>query len=462
MNRSVLRIIGIASWIALTGLLLSALSHKQNWNATEADASLKDYLLGQTEHVPVTMANGQLRNHDPVFLRNADGSWKQAGFVQIAAAGSAAGTTADTSAPNAVLNWQVTDVDPYECQYFLYRNRGRLEDVITTMLPPETQMKIRQRLSSTMKQHSNELSAAFVPLVQESMKQSLPLIESEFRRSVQRHRGEIEALGNRWNDEVVSQRLVPLARREIVPIVRKHGQPTAEDIGRELWDRASLWSFGWRAAYDGLPLVPRKDLVREEWVRFVEDEAVPVFEERMDEIVASIQKIIADVAANPEVRKELSNVAVVIANDPEAQQLVREVLRESIVDNQKLKDAWKAIWSSEEAQQAFELAGDRLEPVIREIGDDLIGSREQGINPNFARILRNQILGKDRQWIVAIPNESENRKQVIRVEVSKTTMPYPIVYLANPDNTQLRIDDSNRSYKPTPESHSDLTEATAE
>ena len=78
-----------------------------------------------------------------------------------------------------------------------------------------------------------ELSNAFVPLVQDSLKRSLPIIEAEFRLSVKRHRSEIEALGDCWNDEVVSQRLVPLARREIVPIVRKHGQPTAEEIGRE-------------------------------------------------------------------------------------------------------------------------------------------------------------------------------------------------------------------------------------
>ena len=85
------------------------------------------------------------------------------------------------------------------------------------------------------------------------------------------------------------------------------------------------------------------------------------------------------------------------------------------------------------------MAGDRLEPVIRKIGDDLIGSRELGINPNFARVLRSQILGKDRQWIVAIPVQGDRKKQQLRIETSTDSMPYPIVYLANPDNTQLAI-----------------------
>ena len=48
------------------------------------------------------------------------------------------------------------------------------------------------------------------------------------------------------------------------------------------------------------------------------------------------------------------------------------------------------------------LAGQRLEPVVRAIGDDLLGTQEAGIDPDFERLLRQQILGKDRQWITAI------------------------------------------------------------
>lgn len=440
MKRPILRIIGVTTWMIAIGSVLTALRHEEQRVANRADESIKNYLFGGTEEVPVSAPAGQLRAHDPIFLQRQDGSWTQVGFVKTAAGLS---TASDIASPSAVLTWHSANIDPQSCKYYLHRNRGRLEDVIATMLPPETRSKIQARLAATMKEHGQELSNAFVPLVQDSMKRSLPIIEAEFRLSVKRHRGEIEALGDRWNDEVVSERLVPLARREIVPIVRKHGEPTAEEIGRELWDRASIWSFGWRAAYDGLPLLPKKDLVREEWTRFVEDEAVPVFEEHMDDIVTSIQRIVADVAANPNVRKELTDVAVVIANDPEAKKLVRQILKESLVDNQRLKDSWKEVWRSDEARQALDLAADRLEPVIRKIGDDLIGSRELGINPNFARVLRSQILGKDRQWIVAIPQPDDAPQQRPRVELSREAMPYPIVYLANPDNTQLAITDAH-------------------
>ena len=187
--------------------------------------------------------------------------------------------------------------------------------------------------------HGEELSAAFVPLVQKTVQQSLPVIEDEFRRVSQRHRGEIDQLAEKWNQEVVNERLIPLARREIMPIVRKHGEPVAEEIGRELWDRASLWRFGWRAVYDKTPL-PQKNLVQGEWDRFVQREAIPVFESRMDEIVVAVQRVVTDVAANQTVRSELADVADGLAADPETQNLVREILKETLVDNQRLRDVW--------------------------------------------------------------------------------------------------------------------------
>ena len=88
------------------------------------------------------------------------------------------------------------------------------------------------------------------------------------------------------------------------------------------------------------------------------------------------------------------------------------------------------------------MAGDRLEPVVRSIGDELFGSEDAGINPDFARVLRSQILGKDRQWIVAWHTGSESSG---RIETSGKHMPYPVVYEAKTENStkQARPADAN-------------------
>ena len=449
MKGLILRTIGITSWLAVFCVVVAGIRLEQQRVGPDTDTSLQHYLFGWQDDVSISDPSRVLRIHDTVFLQQQNGSWVQAGFVQAIPVNSPESVENNSEPPSAIISWHSSDTDPSTCQFLLYRNQGRLEDVVATMLPPEMRLQIQQRLAAAMHQHGDELSAAFVPLVEASLKRSLPIIEEELRVSVKRHRAEIEALGDRWNDEVVSRRLIPLARREIVPIVRTHGEPTAQAIGRELWDRASIWRFGWRAAYDGLPLLPRKDLVQEEWDRFVEQEAVPVFEERMDEIVTSIQKIVADVAANPSVRRELTEVAGTIASDQDTQLLVRQILKETLVDNQRLKDSWRDVWSSEDARRALDLAGDRLEPIVRQIGDDLIGSREQGINPNFARVLRSQILGKDRQWLVAIPKAMGAAVPPPIIEIASDSMPYPIVYLADEGNNQTQSNLASNAAKPS-------------
>ena len=131
----------------------------------------------------------------------------------------------------------------------------------------------------------------------------------------------------------------------------------------------------------------------------------------------------------------MAGVATELAQDPKARALVRTILKETLVDNEKLRTVWGEVWSSEEANRALDMAGDRLEPVVRSIGDELFGSEETGINPDFARVLRSQILRKDRQWIVAWHTGSESSQRIVS---SSKRMPYPVVYIAKKESEEPR------------------------
>ena len=419
MNRTTRRILGLLFWIALIYSAIQ-LSEPLRTAASTEDLTVTNYLSGAAEKIVREDPFGYLQVYDPVFVQSLDGNWRQVGHV-------ASKRSAD-KVHSVRMSWYSADVPADECQLYQYHDPGSLQNVVATMLPLDKRQQIQDRISAAMQQHGEELTRAFVPLVRDSLKQSIPIVEAEFRNSVKRHRSEIDALADKWNREVVDERLIPLARREIMPIVRKHGEPVAEEIGRELWDRASLWRFGWRALYDKTPL-PRRNLLEREWERFAEQEAVPVMEAHMDDIVVAIQRSLRDVSANRAVRAEIADVANHVVEDRETRQLVRKILQETLVDNDKLREAWTEIWSSQRARVALDLAGDRLEPVVRKIGDDLFGSREQGINPDFARVLRQQILGKDRRWIVAVQGGNNNG----RIELADSVMPYPIVYLAGND-----------------------------
>lgn len=432
MNRNAYRTLGILFWagLACVGFVVMRKSARDAGSQSPQTA-LVHYFTGPAATVEAIDRTGQLHVYDPVFFQADDGHWLQIGYVESTTADS---TSATPSGTTIRISWNRADVLPNECDLIHYRNSGRLEDIVATMLPAEKRLLIQQRLAAAISEHGQELSASFAPLVQASLQRSLPVIQEEFQLAVERHRDQIDVLVGRWNDELVNERLIPLARREIVPIVRKHGEPTANKIGRELWDRASLWRFAWRAVYDKSPL-PKQGLVQEEWDRFVDQEAIPVFESHMDDVVASVQNTVIDVAANEAVRQELGAVASDLAADPKARELVRSILKETLIDNPRLRQVWSTVWTTDEAQRALNLAGDRLEPIVRQIGDDLFGSQAEGITPGFARVLRNQILGKDRQWLVARRSSGQppvdSASPVIRIQLAADSMSYPIVHLAD-------------------------------
>lgn len=443
LSRALLRWVGLAFWLAFLALVVIVPNQRQARSELDgphdisrplkqstpgSQTSLVRFVLGPSERFAAVDTTDLARKHDPVFRQNEAGEWRQVGYVCDVAAGQ----------PRlAEICWYDDALSPRDGRLVFYRNRGRLEEVIATLLPAEKRELIRERLERVIQTHGEEMTASLSPLIEQSLRESLPLIEQGFRESIQRHDREVRGLSDRLQQEIITGRLVPLAKQEVLPIVRKHAQVPLEEIGRELWERLSVWRFGWRLVYDNTPL-PERDLVRQEWERFVEQDAIPVFAEHSDEIVAAIQRSLVDVAANPNVRNELAEVIGEIASDQESRQLARTLLQEALVENEPLKEVWRNIWTSDEASQAITLAGDRLEPVVRQIGDDLFGTREGGIDPNFARVLRNQILAKDRRWIVFLPAEdgatpttSTGGPRPPEITLAEGTMVFPIVYLAS-------------------------------
>jgi len=349
------------------------------------------YLSGDTQTITLDdPANHFLKPRDPVLVQNSDGSTRQAGYVSR------------VNGHQTTVLWYDQATDASDFRFVAEKNDARLDDVFAMMFPPEKRRRIEAMIASAMATHGEQLSQNLLPIFEQSMRRSVPAIEVGFRASVARHRGEIDRLTNRWNDEIVAELLVPMAKKEIVPLVRKNGEPVAELIGRELWERASIWGFTWRALYDRTPL-PRKDLMKQEWDRFVEEEAIPVVESHAGDIAAAVQQTLVEIAANENVRAEVTAAAEAISRDPEARMLVQTLLREAVVENETLRAVWAEAWTSDEARAAIALASRALEPTIRAIGDEMMGTREKGIDPAFAKLLRNQVLQKDQRWVRAVP-----------------------------------------------------------
>ena len=182
--------------------------------------------------------------------------------------------------------------------------------------------------------------------------------------------------------------------------MRRRAEPTVIDIGSDLWNRVSLWRFTWRYVYDKTPLLPNRRKFRNEFDRFVNREALPVLADHSDEIVRIAEQVIRDASANPRVQQAARRSGSKLLDDPELRALLWRIVRRTAVDNPKFRQALKETWTGPEAREILAQTSRRFEPTVRRIGGLLIGTPETGITPEFAAVLRNQVLGKDRRWLV--------------------------------------------------------------
>ena len=397
--RKVRIVIGVMLWLAAAG----GLGWCYSSSAPTSRAVTRDlyrFSVGRSVAVPLAHDGITLHARDPIFALH-DSTPRQIGEVVIRRDGTA-----------AALLYANCDAG-HVAELSLYRTPDSMEWVVRTMLPAEKRQQIAAAISQAFQDHHQEIIAALRPIVEDSLRESFAVVEQDLAASLARHRVELETLGSRYQRDIVEKEIVPLVRSEIWPIVRRHAQPEVENVGRELWQRVSLWRFGWRYLYDKTPL-PDQAMTRREWNRFVTNDASPVLEAHLDDFVAIQQKILADVSQNEEVRSAVRKNLSQIIDDPELQQIVWHIVRETIIDNPRLREVLDRHWSSPEAQAAFHLAADRLEPTVRKIGALLFGTEDQ-ISPEFAAVLRNQVLHKDKRWLLLTATSSEPRAGNIAV-----------------------------------------------
>lgn len=322
---------------------------------------------------------------DPVYVVE-DECPVQIGYVEFS----------DSSDVVLLLDGEVNANSRFE----FHQTTGSLAEASGLLLPPDKRAVVAEMISRYAKDQGRQSVAAMIPIIERAIAGSVPVLEASLRASLERHQSEIDDVAGRFKRDVVNEQLIPLAKSRVLPIVRRHGEPPAQLIGRELWDRASLWGFAWRAALDRSRLAS-DDLVAKEWSRFVDEEAIEVLEQNSDLIVSSITNIILDAANDDVIRDGLADALSSVQNDPATRRLVQTVLRESIAENQSLRRVWSDALTSPEAMRIIDRAGRDLEPIVRQIGDVILGSADGGLSEGLTRVLRNQVLNRDRRWIMA-------------------------------------------------------------
>ena len=363
---------------------------------------------------------------DPIFIAAGDGRYVQTGFVSNVDGTRGRGPVKVSETQIVVYDTAVADFsDGYRLEYST--TPMNLDWVVAMLVPEQRRLEIFELVRVEWEKHEQVVMEQLKPVFRESVRRAVSAVESELPTIIDQHHDEFRQLGNRIESDILREELVPLVREEIFPVIQEEAQPLAMAIGKSMWSRFSLVSFSWRYLYDVLPF-PERNAVRNEFQRFLDQEAVPELESRTDEFVAVTKKIVKRVMKNQRVRTAVGSSLQEMMTDPELQGIVVRIIREATVDNQTLRQEFSEYWQSHEARTAMRLASSRLETLVRKIGDLVLGTREKGITPEFSRILRSQVLKKDRRWFVMVPDDSGRLGNSIVITMAKAGMQYPLKF----------------------------------
>lgn len=422
-------LVGTVFWlaaIAVGWISLHAELGAQSTSVSEVSADIGRWATGQKQQYAAEAAFPiDVALNDPVLIQTSDGDYRQAGLVRNINNSTEKHPIA-TSRCEVVLYDAATDAFPdgYRLEY--YTTSTALDWVIKTMIPDHRRREIAALMAQEWQLHQKEVLASFRPLVQEGIQRAMKAVEAELPAVLKAHQEEFRALGDRYETEILRAEILPLVKEEILPIVEEEARPLASEIARNLWSRVSVWSFTWRFLYDKSPL-PERERVKTEFQRFVNEEAIPELRSNTDEFVATTERIIERAMENPKVKEAIKRNLRRVAEDPDLHRLLWTVVREVVLENQTLRSEMDAYWKSRETQYAVKLASATFEPTVREIGDMIFGTREKGITPEFSRVLRSQILTKDRRWFVLVADDApRDEGSPVPIEVARQPLAFPL------------------------------------
>jgi hypothetical protein len=394
-------IFGAVVWIAAVCLVWTNLSSIISGPSYRTIRELKRFWADQcaTARLELPIAV-DVEVGDPVFVRDGSGGLRQVGEVLSILQGTAIAPIRRAQA-SAVQIFFFPDapVVGSEAEFTYFASPDSLAWIVESLLTPERKELIAQAIHTAYEQYRVEIWTTLQPVMDGTLRDGWAVVEQDLPAAIERHAPELQALGGKYEQEIVNQELLPLAREEIWPIVQSRAEPVVESVGMELWERVSFWRFGWRAAYDRSPL-PDRHLLEHEWQRFVRHEAMPILSRHTGDMIEIVRGVIQDASRNEAVQAGVRNSVSRVAADPEFQQLVYDIFEEVFILNPRLRDVLQRRWTGPEAQQALQVASDLLEPTVHHIAYLLFGSFEQGITPQFAQVLRSKILAKDQRWFL--------------------------------------------------------------
>lgn len=394
--------LGAALWLLGSAAVIELLRGSGGGSGLRGLAQARDWVFGQRLAVRVAFDFPvELMVGDPVFLRDARGRLTpigelrelldgdrvlpvRAGWVREARLHLAPADPAAIDASSRVISIAVPQTAAW---------------VVRTLLPPERVAWVAREWNATLLAHREKVFEAISPLLRQMVADLERILLEDIPPALERRRGSLAGVLERLHESTVERELLPLLEDELFPVLYRRAQPTLDAIGSEIFARLPVWSLTWRWVYESLPLTEDGQVERL-WRRFVDEEILPILKRHVDDALGAVRDVIAESARNPRLAAAFQKSLRAVLHDRELQHQLRLVFQETILDNPRFQDAMWELWRSPQLAEAIEKLSVFVGPLLSRVGEAVLGSRGGGITPEFARVLRTQILEKDRRWFL--------------------------------------------------------------
>ena len=297
--------------------------------------------------------------------------------------------------------------DGAEAVYFTVP--GSAAWIVKTLIPRERVQFIRTMWEAFYRQERQTIVATLWPSVRESLQEILQFYEREIPRVLKQHRVDLDELAARHRTGTFEKELMPAVKLTVWELSQKRFAPLLEEVGRELWTRLPVWGLGWRYMYEFVPFTG-DDHVTRRFNLFLENDALPLLQDRTDEIVGVLSGVFQDTVREPRVVAALKKMFGEVASDPETTRLFKELTAELLIRNERLRALVREHWEEKGLREAVARVGERFEPLIKDaINAIVLRPDRSGLHPRLTRVLRARVLYKDQAWVLLEPGSSGPR-----------------------------------------------------
>lgn len=269
-----------------------------------------------------------------------------------------------------------------------------------SLLPQHVRDSITAEWGTFVRNNEQRVRDILLPVAREIMAETTPLLLAEAEAAIDRHRTELDAIVNRYRNDVLDPRLIPILERKVWPLLIQHAGPTLREAGNELWDAMPVASLAWNGVAQNFDF-SKEDRVANRFERYLEDHGFPILKRRTADLQSALSGALKEAASDPEIESEIEHALVTLLSDQELRAFVLRIANE-VATSPAVREAVRGRLTAPAVVTALDQLRQELDGVFQRIGRKVVFSNEETleVHPDFARFLRTLVLKKDRRWIL--------------------------------------------------------------